>query len=297
MKIQIYQIFIFLLLFLSCSKVKKSDFSEYIEQIQHSIEIIDIETERYMIDLEYLQKDISEYHQNYFAGKLQPKEKADTLLQIIDSILNEKGYDQNNPLQSNIEQKGKIEYADILKLKKGFNEIENAFFIAIGDTAGYSNFIEKIKKVVSTSNWSGVRALSGKVISKMELIAVLLKLKLDLKLIKHDVLSFLFSNIAASSFKFSNIEAFVIPNSVILPLGKSYSAEIILASYDTTILLKYVIDGKNFEYPNGKGFYKERVVEKSGEVLKHGEFIVNSPRTGKVLTFPFFIHYRVLKKK
>lgn len=65
-------------------------------------------------------------------------------------------------------------------------------------------------------------------------VAMLEKLKVDIKNVETDVINYLFKQISAGDFKFNALSATVIANSNYVMRGSDYSATVFLAAFDST---------------------------------------------------------------
>ncbi len=65
-------------------------------------------------------------------------------------------------------------------------------------------------------------------------VTILNKLKVDVQNAELDVLNYLYGSISEENFKFTNVEAKVIPKSNYVLMGEEYVADVIVAAYDTT---------------------------------------------------------------
>ncbi len=88
------------------------------------------------------------------------------------------------------------------------------------------------------------------------ILTVLSKIQIDVKNTEANMLSYLYSQIDAGSFKFNKLGARVIANSNVLFQGESYVAEVFLAAEDTTQQPEIFINGKPAEVADGKAIYK-----------------------------------------
>ncbi len=65
-------------------------------------------------------------------------------------------------------------------------------------------------------------------------VTILNKLKVDVQNAELDLLNYLYGSISEENFKFTNVEAKVIPKSNYVLIGEEYVADVIVAAYDTT---------------------------------------------------------------
>jgi gliding motility-associated protein GldM len=138
-------------------------------------------------------------------------------------------------------------------------------------------------------------------------VTILNKIIAEVRGAEYDVVKYLFSKISKSDFKFSNIEAQVIPKSDYILLGDNYEAEVIVAAYDTIANLdvrylqgtdswndSYLDRARSAEGIGGKGQIK---VKTSSEGLKKYSGVVRmkDPITGVEVSYPFEHEYTVAK--
>jgi gliding motility-associated protein GldM len=89
-------------------------------------------------------------------------------------------------------------------------------------------------------------------------ITLLSKIQIDVQNAESNILSYLYSQIDASSFKFNKLGARVIATSSYVLEGDVYRAEVFLAAEDTTPTQQPIIlvNGKPLEIVDGKGIYQ-----------------------------------------
>jgi gliding motility-associated protein GldM len=142
----------------------------------------------------------------------------------------------------------------LLDLKKDRDAAEKSF--PINTTDEYSYTEEKVESWVMRNFYHTVLAAD---------VALLNKFLIDVKTVEGDVIAKLFSAVDASSFKFDQITAKVIPESNYILSGSEYKANIFLAAYDskkspdiyigdTITHVGELLDKTQFE--NGMGVYK-----------------------------------------
>jgi gliding motility-associated protein GldM len=88
------------------------------------------------------------------------------------------------------------------------------------------------------------------------ILTVLSKIQIDVRNAEANVLTYLYSQIDAGSFKFNKLGARVIANSNIVFQGEPYVAEVFLAAEDTTQQPEIIINGRPAEVADGKAIYK-----------------------------------------
>jgi gliding motility-associated protein GldM len=82
-------------------------------------------------------------------------------------------------------------------------------------------------------------------------ITLMTKLQADVRNAESDVISHLYKNIDAGSFKFNSISAHVVPESRYILQGENYKAKILLAAIDTTQRPVVEINGEKITNCNG----------------------------------------------
>ncbi|WP_461630825.1 type IX secretion system motor protein PorM/GldM [Labilibaculum euxinus] len=109
-------------------------------------------------------------------------------------------------------------------------------------------------------------------------VTLLSKIQTDIRSTESDIVSYLFNQIEAESFKFNKLRAEVFSPSNYILKGDTYEAQVFLAAIDTTQNPKIVIDRegaiKNFK--DGRGVYTAKA-DKVGEVTWGGVITYTSP--------------------
>lgn len=125
------------------------------------------------------------------------------------------------------------------------------------------------------------------------ILTVLSKTQIDVKNTEANVLSYLYSQIDAGSFKFNKLGARVIANSNVLFQGEPYVAEVFLAAEDTTQQPEIFINGKPAEVADGKAIYKVGTNEPG--VFKWSGLIKYKTPDGVFKDYKFEQQYQVTK--
>lgn len=86
-------------------------------------------------------------------------------------------------------------------------------------------------------------------------IALMSKMQGDVRNCEADVVNYLYNKIDEGSFKFNTIVPLILPKSNYIIKGNEYSADIMLAAYDNTIMPDVKVDGVNKVVENGRGKY------------------------------------------
>lgn len=96
------------------------------------------------------------------------------------------------------------------------------------------NYPEKVKDASGTvTNWESLNFYS---VPLAATTTVLSKLQADVRNAESDVLEYLFRDVEAASYRFTNLEAMVIPEKTYVLEGDSFRAKVFLAAYDNTNL-------------------------------------------------------------
>ena len=96
------------------------------------------------------------------------------------------------------------------------------------------NYPEKIRDASGTvSNWESINFYS---VPLAATTTILSKLQSDVRNAESDVLNYLFADVEAASYKFTNLDAMVIPQKTYVLEGDSFRAKVFLAAFDNTNL-------------------------------------------------------------
>ncbi len=124
-------------------------------------------------------------------------------------------------------------------------------------------------------------------------ITLMSKMQADIRNAESDVLSYLFSQIDAGSFKFNKIEAIVnAPTNYVLK-GQPYTAQVFIAASDSTVdpVIK-LNGGSTLPVKNGKGIFTGNT-STPGVKTWGGVIEMVHPQTKQILKFPFTSTYTV----
>jgi len=86
-------------------------------------------------------------------------------------------------------------------------------------------------------------------------ITLLTKIQSDIRAVEGEVMGELVGNIDAEDYRVNNLEALVIPRSMVVMQGGSYEGQIVLSAVDTTKLPRIFIGDKALD-PNNKGIFQ-----------------------------------------
>jgi len=141
--------------------------------------------------------------------------------------------------------------------------------------------------------------------------AILSKLQSDVRNAQADVLGFLFSGVDAKSYKFTELQAIVVPQKTYVLEGDSFRADVFLAAYDNTNLPEIVLAPLGTKIPEGAeeigsgakiipigadGFGKLRLPAQGvGEKSWEGLIKFRKPEGGGYNTYTYNIEYEVAR--
>ena len=122
-------------------------------------------------------------------------------------------------------------------------------------------------------------------------ITLLSKLQIDIKNTEANLLSYLYSQIDASSFKFNKLSPVVIPSSSYVLEGDTYRAQVFLAAEDTTQQPEVIVGQKTLPLEGGKGIYEVPAI-KAGTYTWTGVINFKNP-DGGINKYEFEQEYQV----
>ena len=142
----------------------------------------------------------------------------------------------------------------------------------------------------------------------MGVITLMSAMQSDVRNAESDMITYLFSQIEASSFKFNKLEATVIAKSNYILSGGEYEAEVFLAAFDTTqdpVILVGPHDSTEngwemtgsfdtLDISNSRGYFSKRATS-IGEHTWGGLIKYTTP-DGTVNSYPFKSEYRVAER-
>lgn len=238
--------------------------------------------------IEYLleTKEILAYGAN--AYKLEPGMNVVSSLPLIevrggDTLVLEKQDDLNispevmitkgrgNELQSKI-----LEYRDnMIEICTGYDYIAQTLTSYFDvDDSDKSGLLNGTAKSWVTDNFQTTPVIAA--------VTLLSKLQIDVRNAESLVLTHLYSQIDASSFKFTGLEAKVIPTSTYVFEGQTFEAKIFLSAVDTTTKLQAYMSGSSNPLPveNNEALYKV-TCSKAGFYDYKGEILYKTPEGGE----------------
>jgi gliding motility-associated protein GldM len=124
-------------------------------------------------------------------------------------------------------------------------------------------------------------------------ITLLSKMQIDIQNAETNVISTLYSQIDAASFKFNRLGAAVIAKSTYVLEGDQFEAEVFLTAEDTTQQPEILVGGTKLTMKNGKGIYKVSA-DKVGTFPWKGSIKYKNPE-GNYISYPFEGEYQVVR--
>jgi len=209
-----------------------------------------------------------------------------------DTILMKKEDDLNTPSEIMIQQKKATD------LKNSINEYRD--FLATNleaDSPIRENIIKQLdtsdpkanlKEGLEKKTWESLHFESKPLIA---VITLLSKMQIDIQNAETNIISTLFGQIDASSFKFNRLGAAIIATSTYVLEGDQFEAEVFLTAEDTTQQPEIFVGGTKLTMKNGKGIYKA-AASKVG-TFPWGGFIKYKTPEGNINSYPFKGEYQV----
>lgn len=209
-----------------------------------------------------------------------------------DTVLIKKEDDLNKPSEIMIQQK---KAAD---LKTSINEYRS-FLASLMDEG--SSIRESIIKQLDTSDprinlkeggekktWETLHFENKPLIA---VITLLSKMQIDIQNAETNVISTLYGEIDAASFKFNRLGAAVIAKSTYVLEGDQFEAEVFLTAEDTTQQPEIMVGGSKLPMKNGKGIY-HATASKTGTFKWNGLIRYKAP-DGNTKDYKFEGEYTV----
>jgi len=211
-----------------------------------------------------------------------------------DTILIKREDDLNTPSEIMIQQKKATD------LKNKINEYRE--FLASLLEKG-SPLSDNIIKQLDTSDprinlreggekktWESLNFESKPLIAVVTLLS---KMQIDIQNAETNVISSLYSQIDASSFKFNKLGARILAKSTYVLVGDKFEAEIFLAAEDTTKQPEIFVGSTKLTLRDGKGIYS--VPASQVGTFKWGGLIKYKNPEGNINSYPFEGEYQVGK--
>ena len=159
---------------------------------------------------------------------------------------------------------------------------------------------EALKKSLSTEdgiNRDGVKErwenLNFQTMPLVAVICILSEYQVNVRNGETEVLNYLYSQIDASSYKFTKLKAIVYPvSSNYITLGSDYEAQVFISATDTTQSPDIIVNGNKLPLDEaGKGIYKVRAT--STGIKKWGGIIALKSPAGTIVNYNFDDSYVV----
>ena len=211
-----------------------------------------------------------------------------------DTILIKKEDDLNTPSEIMIQQK---KANDLKNSINGYRDFL-ASFLEEGSTLR-----ENVMKQLDTpdprvdlseggekKSWESLHFESKPLIA---VITLLSKMQIDIENAETNVISTLYSNIDAASFKFNRLGARILAKSTYVLQGDEFEAEIFLAAEDTTQQPEIFVGNTKLTMRDGKGIYKASASQVG--TFKWGGLIKYKNPEGNINSYPFEGEYQVGK--
>lgn len=122
-------------------------------------------------------------------------------------------------------------------------------------------------------------------------ITLLSKMQIDIQNAETNILSTLFSQIDASSFKFNSLGAAIIAKSTYVLEGDQFEAEVFLTAEDTTQQPEIYVGNNKLTMKDGKGIFKTTATKVG--TFKWGGLIKYKTPEGNFASYPFEGEYQV----
>ena len=109
-----------------------------------------------------------------------------------------------------------------------------------------------------------------------------------------DIVARLISNITRMDFKFDEIDAKIVPVSMMIPQGSQYEATLFVAAYDTKTPIRAIINGQQHTGDSGKVVFRTPSGGE-GDHKVEGQIFVFDPSTGTEKPYDFSTSYSVFR--
>lgn len=298
-------ILILFFIFSACVDKNEEVYIEYIKSYSETIKIIDNRNKTILNIFDFRMNDIyvGDYRQvkPWFEKLISVKQNSNKVTEKIDSILNVLNKNSINTLLLDIDEinngtaskTAKLSKSELSILKTGFMGFHDSLKTIMGkDTIRFNRYAESINSKLNINNWNQISALSGNKLERIEIWAVLLNLKMNIKSAENEMMSYLFSMISTGCYFIYKAGVVVEPRAKIIPHGQDYTANIFLGMADSTIDLNAFIGAKWFEANEGSFIYKEKVGINNIFVQRDGYFSIKLSHD-KLTKVPFQIEYEL----
>lgn len=109
-----------------------------------------------------------------------------------------------------------------------------------------------------------------------------------------EIVARLIANIDRGSFKFDVVDAAIVPNSMMVPMGSEYEATLFVAAFDTESPIRAVINGQEVLGDSGRVIYRT-VANREGDQEVSGQIFVPDPISGDEIPYDFSTSYSVFR--
>lgn len=209
-----------------------------------------------------------------------------------DTIVMKKQDELNVPTEMMITQKKAEELKNSINQYRDFliSKIDTASPIAdnIRGTLDTSDPKVNFKEGADKKSWEVAHFENKPLIA---IITLLSKIQIDIRTSETNIISNLYSQIDASSFKFNRLGAHVFPKSNYVLKGDVFEAEIFLGAEDTTQQPEIYVNNRQLSLVGGKGVFK--VPANEAGTFKWGGFIKYKTPDGNYKSYPFQSEYQV----
>jgi len=187
-----------------------------------------------------------------------------------------------------------------LLLRKAIEDYR-AFLLSYIDTS-QTSLRASILKSLDTSNPPGVEGTSPSWESSkfqgyplIAVVTLMSKMQSDIRNSESDVINYFYTMIDASSFKFNNLKAQVIPKSNYVLEGNVYEAKVFISAIDTTAVPEILVNGNKLPIIPGEnsGLYRTTAATEGTYVWK-GVINYKNP-SGQIVPYYFQQEYQVAK--
>ncbi len=266
-----------------------------VQEWKQKADEVKIKSKEISLYISKLKEDLVNYSGSELVNEKNPFDPArfNLIIEKGDTLEIKKEDDLNGTSEFMIKQGN----ASVLKEK--IVTYKNEMVALLGDNDDY--ITQTILSTLETADPHGVKVSDKKTWESVHfentplaaILTVLSKIQIDVKNTEANVLSYLYSQIDAGSFKFNKLGARVIANSNIVFQGEPYEAEVFLAAEDTTQQPEIFINGKQAEVSDGKAIYK--VATNEPGVFKWSGLIKYKTPDGVFKDYKFEQSYQVTK--
>jgi gliding motility-associated protein GldM len=241
---------------------------------------------------------------------LKIKERTDTLYNYIThfkEMIVKKADGPDGKIDNIVNKEDLNSSEEVMITKKNGTLLKKAIddyrmFLLSKIDSSQTSLISSIKKNLDTSDPPGVEGSSPSWESSkfqgyplIAVITLMSKMQSDIRNSESDVISYYYTKIDASSFKFNKLEAQVIPKSRYVIQGDVYEAKIFISAIDTTAVPEILVSGAPLPIKPGEnaGYYRANAGSE-GTFTYKGIINFKNPN-GLIIQYPFQEEYQVSK--